>query len=41
MDCAMPVPDYETLMLPVLRLFGEGVPNVAASAPSRPSGSSG
>ncbi len=29
----MPVPDYETLMLPVLRLFGEGVPNVAACLP--------
>lgn len=29
----MPVPDYETLMLPVLRLFGEGLPNVAACLP--------
>lgn len=29
----MPVPDYESLMLPVLRLFGEGLPNVAACLP--------
>jgi restriction endonuclease Mrr len=36
MDCAMPVPDYETLMLPVLRLFGEGVPNVARLATLSP-----
>ncbi|WP_207099671.1 winged helix-turn-helix domain-containing protein [Paracoccus shandongensis] len=25
----MPIPDYETLMLPVLRLFDEGASNVA------------
>lgn len=30
----MPIPDYETLMLPVLRLFGEGAHNVAACIPS-------
>lgn len=29
----MPIPDYETLMLPVLRLFGEGVKNVAECLP--------
>lgn len=29
----MPVPDYETLMLPVLRLISEGMPNVAACVP--------
>lgn len=29
----MPVPDYETLMLPVLRLFSEGVNNVAECLP--------
>lgn len=29
----MPIPDYETLMLPVLRLFAEGAPNVAACIP--------
>jgi len=29
----MPVPDYETLMLPVLRLFDEGVQNVAGCLP--------
>lgn len=29
----MPVPDYETLMLPVLRLFGSGVRNVAECVP--------
>ncbi|GGH64155.1 restriction endonuclease [Frigidibacter albus] len=29
----MPVPDYETFMLPVLRLFGEGVKNVAECVP--------
>lgn len=30
----MPIPDYETLMLPVLRLFADGAPNVAACVPS-------
>lgn len=29
----MPVPDYETLMLPVLRLFGAGAKNVAECIP--------
>ena len=29
----MPVPDYETLMLPVLRLFGSGARNVAECVP--------
>lgn len=29
----MPVPDYETLMLPVLRLFGAGAKNVAECVP--------
>lgn len=29
----MPVPDYETLMLPVLRLFAEGAKNVAECLP--------
>ncbi|NRP86933.1 Mrr restriction system protein [Ensifer adhaerens] len=29
----MAIPDYETLMLPVLRLFAEGKPNVAACVP--------
>lgn len=29
----MPVPDYETLMLPVLRLFGSGAKNVAECVP--------
>ncbi|WP_341022424.1 restriction endonuclease [Brevundimonas diminuta] len=29
----MPVPDYETLMLPVLRLFGSGAKNVAECLP--------
>ncbi|WP_134682021.1 restriction endonuclease [Paracoccus ravus] len=29
----MPIPDYETLMLPVLRLFGEGARNVAECVP--------
>ncbi|NKK43482.1 restriction endonuclease [Rhizobium leguminosarum] len=31
---AMAIPDYETLMLPVLRMFDEGAPNVAACIPS-------
>ncbi len=30
----MAIPDYETLMLPVLNLFAEGAPNVAACVPS-------
>lgn len=30
----MPVPDYETLMLPVLRLFGEGARNVSGCLPA-------
>lgn len=30
----MAVPDYEKLMLPVLELFAEGAPNVAACVPS-------
>lgn len=30
----MPVPDYETLMLPVLRLFGSGAKNVAECVPA-------
>ncbi len=30
----MAIPDYETLMLPVLKLFAEGVPNVAACVPA-------
>jgi restriction system protein len=30
----MPLPDYETLMLPVLRLFADGAVNVAACLPS-------
>ncbi|MBY4591957.1 restriction endonuclease [Rhizobium redzepovicii] len=30
----MAIPDYETLMLPVLKLFGDGAPNVAACVPS-------
>lgn len=30
----MPLPDYETLMLPVLRLFADGAKNVAACLPS-------
>lgn len=30
----MPVPDYETLMLPVLRLFGSGARNVAECVPA-------
>lgn len=29
----MPIPDYETFMLPVLRLFGQGVKNVAECLP--------
>lgn len=29
----MAIPDYETLMLPVLKLFAEGAPNVAACVP--------
>lgn len=29
----MPIPDYETLMLPVLRMFGDGVKNVAECLP--------
>lgn len=29
----MTIPDYETLMLPVLKLFSEGKPNVAACVP--------
>ncbi len=29
----MPVPDYETLMLPVLRLFAEGASNVSECLP--------
>lgn len=29
----MPIPDYETLMLPTLRLFADGAPNVAAIVP--------
>jgi len=30
----MPVPDYETMMLPVLRLFAEGASNVRACLPA-------
>ncbi|WP_198008136.1 winged helix-turn-helix domain-containing protein, partial [Rhodobacter ferrooxidans] len=30
----MPVPDYETMMLPVLRLFAEGATNVSACLPA-------
>ena len=30
----MPVPDYETLMLPVLRLFGDGASNVKECVPA-------
>lgn len=30
----MPVPDYETLMLPVLKLFGQGAENVGECLPS-------
>ena len=30
----MPVPDYETLMLPVLRLFGDGAANVKVCVPA-------
>ena len=29
----MPIPDYETLMLPVLRLFAEGARNIADCLP--------
>jgi len=29
----MPIPDYETLMLPLLRLFAEGLPNVQSCIP--------
>jgi restriction system protein len=29
----MPLPDYETLMLPVLRLFADGANNVSACLP--------
>ena len=29
----MPVPDYETLMLPVLRLFADGAENVSECLP--------
>lgn len=29
----MPIPDYETLMLPMLRLFAQGIPNVASCVP--------
>ena len=29
----MPIPDYETLMLPVLRMFGDGAKNVAECLP--------
>ena len=30
----MAIPDYETLMLPLLKLFGDGALNVAACVPS-------
>jgi restriction system protein len=30
----VPIPDYETLMLPVLQLFAEGKPNVASCVPA-------
>jgi restriction system protein len=30
----MSIPDYETLMMPVLRLVGEGASNVADCVPS-------
>lgn len=32
-EATLPIPDYETLMLPVLKLFAEGKPNVAACVP--------